>query len=423
MSVMTGVNIALDLLGVVITAIVLGACLEEKKEKELYTKPFLAMLITLIAVLLLNAVEWMCDGRGQLRLVRLAIHTLAEIGGYAMLALFIQYLRAQLPRYRRGMTVCSVVAWVLFGVTTVAELANLYFGFNITVNEAGYLVQGPLLWTTRLYPTVVLLGCMLTVTIYPELKFRYRILFLLCPLFSWVGLLVDYAYPAWSLTYMGALVGMMLLYTNHYLQKRRTISEQRTALMVSQINPHFMYNTLTTIASLCEMDPKSAKELTIEFSGYLRGNLDTLTATHPIPFDQEMKHVECYLKIEKARFRDKLNIVYNLNARGFGVPALTVQPLVENAVRCGLSKKTGGGTLKIQSYDTDTAHVIEIIDDGVGFDPDQPLNDGRTHVGIENVRNRLKDMCGGTLTIKSVVGIGTRATVEIPIKRKRRTGA
>lgn len=167
---------------------------------------------------------------------------------------------------------------------------------------------------------------------------------------------------------------------------------------------------------MCDTAPTQAKYLTIDFSQYLRRNIGTLTSEELIPFDQEMDHVACYLKIEKARFRERLNIIYSIQCKDFKVPPLTVQPIVENAIKHGVTKKAEGGTVKISTYDNGTHYVIEIIDDGAGFDTEAV----ETHVGLENVRSRLAAMCKGDLTVKSTEGIGTRVTIEIPKKKGKR---
>jgi sensor histidine kinase YesM len=187
--------------------------------------------------------------------------------------------------------------------------------------------------------------------------------------------------------------------------------------MLSQINPHFVYNTLSTIASMCDISPKQAKYLTIDFSKYLRRNISSLTSEELITFEQEMEHVDCYLKIEKARFGDRLNVIYSMHCKDFRIPPLTVQPLVENAIKHGITKKANGGTVKISTFEEKRNHVIEIIDDGVGFDA--TVNE--MHVGIKNVQNRLTDMCKGTVTVKSTLGVGTRVTIEIPKKKGKRS--
>jgi sensor histidine kinase YesM len=124
--------------------------------------------------------------------------------------------------------------------------------------------------------------------------------------------------------------------------------------------------------------------------------------------------VKTYLEIEKIRFEDTLEIEYDVKCSGFSLPVLTVQPIVENAVKHGTSKKRGGGKVTISTDENKESYIIEIADTGCGFDPTKPKNDGKRHVGIENVRQRLFNMCGGTLSIESEVGKGTLATIIIP---------
>ncbi len=190
--------------------------------------------------------------------------------------------------------------------------------------------------------------------------------------------------------------------------------QNRISIMLSQIQPHFLYNSLTAISRLCDKDPKKAKQATIEFSTYLRGNLNSLKEKGVIPFEKELEHIKTYLSLEKMRFEDELNIVYDIKIMDFFVPSLTIQPVVENAVKHGVGKKEDGGTVKITTKEEDNEYIIVVEDDGIGFDVNEKKNDGKTHVGIENVRSRLKAQCNGSLDIKSKEGIGTIATISIP---------
>ena len=157
--------------------------------------------------------------------------------------------------------------------------------------------------------------------------------------------------------------------------------------MVSQIQPHFMYNALSSIAMMCTIDPETAQEAIVQFSDYIRGNMDSLKKTAPVPFDTELEHLKKYLYIEKLRFGKKLNIVYDIQADGFELPQLSIQPLVENAVKHGVGMKKKGGTVTIATKETETGFEVIISDDGVGFDPTAPRKeDGRSHVGMENTK-------------------------------------
>ena len=200
-----------------------------------------------------------------------------------------------------------------------------------------------------------------------------------------------------------------------YQQMQKELYEAKVSVMVSQIQPNFMYNALTSIAMMCQIDPDTAQEATVTFAKYLRGNMDSLKQTNPIPFEQELEHLKKYLYIEKLRFGKKLNIVYDIGTTDFVLPQLSIQPLVENAVKHGVGMKKKGGTVTIATRETDNAYEVIISDDGVGFDPTaEKKDDGRSHIGMENTQRRLKDMCGGEVVINSKIGEGTVATVILP---------
>ena len=200
-----------------------------------------------------------------------------------------------------------------------------------------------------------------------------------------------------------------------YQQMQKELYEAKVSVMVSQIQPHFMYNALSSIAMLCKINPDTAYQATITFSDYLRGNMDSLKQTAPVPFSKELEHLKKYLYIEELRFGKKLNIEYDITTTDFVLPLLSIQPLVENAVKHGVGMKKKGGTVTIATRETDDAYEVIISDDGVGFDTEAPKkDDGRSHVGMENTRRRIKEMCGGEVIITSTVGEGTVATVILP---------
>ena len=142
--------------------------------------------------------------------------------------------------------------------------------------------------------------------------------------------------------------------------------------------------------------------------------MNSLKEQAPVPFESELRHLETYLSLEKMRFGDELNIEYDIEATDFLIPSLTVQPLVENAVKHGVGMKEDGGTVTIATKEFNDRYEVIVSDDGVGFDTAKKPNDGRTHIGMENVRNRLKTMCNAVLNIESTVGKGTVATITIP---------
>ncbi len=190
------------------------------------------------------------------------------------------------------------------------------------------------------------------------------------------------------------------------------LAETRISTMMSQIRPHFIYNTLGSIEQLCKLDPPKAGELVHNFSKYLRGNFGELDNPKPILMSQEMEHVHYYINIENMRFPD-MTFTFERNSDDFHIPALTIQPVVENAIKHGLMKLPRGGTIRVSTYETDTAYCVSVEDDGAGFDV-STLFDDRKHVGLRNIRERLKVMVNGTLSIESTLGVGTKVLITIP---------
>ncbi len=196
--------------------------------------------------------------------------------------------------------------------------------------------------------------------------------------------------------------------------QERELIDARISIMLSQIRPHFLYNTLTSIAMLCKKDSLKAEEAILDFSRYLRVNMDSLTETKMISFEKELNHVEVYLKLEKMRYQEDLTVIYNIKVNSFLLPAITVQPIVENAVRYGVGKKEDGGTITISTEENNNEYLIIISDDGAGFDQNMLLTDERSHIGINSVKQRLLTQCGGSLSIKSEIDVGTTVTISIP---------
>ncbi len=195
---------------------------------------------------------------------------------------------------------------------------------------------------------------------------------------------------------------------------KNELLQNKIAMMLSQIGPHFLFNSLEVIISLCDTEPQIAKQSAKIFARYLRYNLDALTQNELIPMEKELEHIKQFAYLQIMRFGNLIKMEYDLKVKNFFVPTLTIEPLVENAINHGIIERENGGTITISSIETENSYVIHIVDDGVGFDVNLLPNDNRTHIGIENVRKRLKAQCEGCLLIESTVGVGTTATVTIP---------
>ena len=320
-------------------------------------------------------------------------------------------------RVRCGYAIC-VLGMLL---VVVSQFTDLYYSFdaqNFYHRNSGYIIS------------MIIPMCAMLLDVGTLIRYRRNVSReMLVAMISYevlvlAAVIVQSFYYGISLINLAVAVSMILIFVSAMVEQNRELANKqeeaanlRVELMLSQIKPHFIYNALTVIQRLCVKDPKMAQETVEEFATYLRGNLESLDRKTPIYFQKELEHVQCYLAIEKKRFGDRVNVVYDIQEKDFLLPALTLQPLVENAVKHGLCKKEDGGTVQIRTERKQDNIYITVADDGVGYDSVAVEKDGRTHVGISNVRSRLQSMCGGTLEIESISGKGTLVVITLPQKK------
>ena len=200
------------------------------------------------------------------------------------------------------------------------------------------------------------------------------------------------------------------------LVRENELTQSKLNTTILQANPHFIYNTLGSIEYFCDTDPKAAKKMLDDFTKYLRSNSANLTNRPLIPFREELENLNAYLRIEMVRFPN-LIVEYDIDAEDFSIPCLSIQPLVENAIKHGIGKRdVAEGTVIVRTAETPDSWQVSIIDDGVGYSGTP--QDGRAHIGIENVRQRLAFLCGGKLTVTGTEGQGTVAEIRIPKERE-----
>jgi two-component system LytT family sensor kinase len=203
----------------------------------------------------------------------------------------------------------------------------------------------------------------------------------------------------------------------HRLQEQeKLLLAAKIEALKSQINPHFLFNTLTSISSLIRSQPETARTLINKLSGLLRRLLRS--QEHFVTLREELESIDEYLDIEVVRFGPKLRVRKEIAPETVDVvvPSMILQPLVENSIKHGLSRKVGAGTITIRSWRDHARLMIEVEDDGMGFlleRLEQPMASG---IGLANVRERLRVIYGATyqLTLASEPGKGTCARIEIP---------
>jgi two-component system LytT family sensor kinase len=201
------------------------------------------------------------------------------------------------------------------------------------------------------------------------------------------------------------------------VEQEKALLQARMDALISQINPHFLFNTLNTISSLIRFDPDTARTVLLKLSNILRRRLKS--QVHFSPLRQELEFIDDYLDIEVVRFGpDKLHIHKEIDPATLDMvmPSMILQPLVENALRHGIAPKIEGGTITLRSRRGNGRLAVEVVDDGVGISELRYTAASSSGIGISNVRERLKVVYGEDffLKIDSQPGKGTAIRFDIP---------
>jgi hypothetical protein len=227
-----------------------------------------------------------------------------------------------------------------------------------------------------------------------------------------VDMMVVFGIALCALTMFGFIISDNM---EQYMRQQREIAHQRSSVMVLQMRPHFIYNTMMGIYYLCDQDPAKAKQVTLDFTSYLRKNFTAIASEEMIPFNDELEHTRAYLAVEQAQFEDSLFVSFDTPHTMFRVPPLTLQPIVENAVKHGMNESCDPIHISVVTRQTDLSSEIIVNDDGPGF---KPTDDDEPHIALNNIRQRLELMCGGRLEVAPREGGGTSVKVTIPIPDK-----
>lgn len=420
---MRQINIVLDLYSIAVSLILILYLLVKGKWQGRLNLYFTLMCVFNLGMLLGDLTNWTCEGLTQPWFpFVLRAGTVVYFGCSAPLLLvfagyIIEYLthRITVPRW------VWYLVCVLTGIQLSLSVLSVWTGSYFTFTENNNYVRGNYFWLSQFIPFLIYIVNVMMIVRYRDYMQKKDVSFLL---FYVVVLFIAEAIQMTNygiaLMNTGTTLVLLLVFINIQLElelvigrQEAELAESRIDIMLSQIQPHFLYNTLTTIRQLCDSEPMAAKEALRDFSHFLRANMSSLTNKAPIPFAQELSHVEHYLNLEKQRFRERLCVVYDIQTKDFKIPPLTLQPIVENAVRHGIMMREEGGTVTIRTSETASAYIVTVYDDGIGFDAATALLSDGSQVGLANVENRLRMMCGGTLEIKSVPGAGTTVTLSI----------
>lgn len=422
---MIELNIGLLVFAILVTFFILLGCVGYKSRNLSYMRNFVWIVCMNLVMLIGECGLWIMKlGFKNVWLTKL--FGFFSYGGGTIMALFYLFCILSFVEERGAPDVSYRSAYlmrIVCGCYLVLVFLSMFNGMLFQVDAHGNLTDGPYYWIAWLIDPMILLIEILVVVHYRKNLSRFGTIVMLN--FGLVSLLtmglqsIWYPVPELLACTLALLLMFMLFYwemAKNLVENERELMQSQMSLAISQIQPHFLYNTLSTIAELCRKDSAMAEVVTNRFALYLRGNLEHMGDSFPVEFSKELKHVQTYLWIEKIRFQEELQVVYDTQTEDFIIPALTVQPLVENAVKHGMMGSENVCTITIRTKCVERGYQVIIEDDGCGFDPEQVKNDGRKHIGIESVRSRLKFMVGGTLTVKSAIGKGTTVIIEIPGK-------
>ena len=309
-----------------------------------------------------------------------------------------------------------MVLWAIYSVLVIGS--PFIRGFSKLTPDGQY-ARGPL-YPLLILPLTLLMLCNLAGTIMRRgrLSRKAWLSFLIAELpmaaaltvhlFTDVYPLIDICIVLSALSMYGIILSDQI---EQDLRHQQEIANQRASIMVLQMRPHYIYNTMTSIYCLCNQDPERARQVILDFTTYLRKNFTAIASSEPIPFSAELEHVRAYLAVEQAQYDDSLSVEYDTPHIRFRVPPLTLQPIVENAVKHGRDPYAGVFHLLIRTRKTATGSEIIIADNGRGF---APSDDSEPHIALKNIRQRLEMMCRGSLAITRADGGGTIVTVTIP---------
>ncbi len=312
------------------------------------------------------------------------------------------------------------IALVLMTAEAAMLLLNYATGYAFYLVGMGY-VNTVFIWTLIIPTVLMTLMCACLPLCHPG-NLRHRVVLLICILIPLVTGVLAMPLHIPSFTTLSILLVALVIYGEIYmdrgiriLKNEAALTEHRVAAMVSRIEPNLLDEALTGIMNM-EGNPPETIQAINEFKSYLEENISTISETDPIPFTTELQHVKTYVKLEKLRFKDKVNVVFVTPHTDFMIPPMTLQMIVENAIKHGITQKEDGGTVTVSTSELEGFHRITVSDDGVGFDTEAPMDPSRNHIGMANVTARLRDMMDGTFEVKSKIGAGTTAIVLIPKK-------
>lgn len=387
------------------------------------------MLVLLCAALLMvsDGLAWLYRGNTSeagYYIVRIA-NFASFFFGFLIMPLATQYVSHLIYIRSDGFKLYwEIYEWGIFITGAVLLILNLFVPFIYTFDATNTYQRLPyFFWVPG---AIAFVGALLTLSVaiaYHKYMMKLEnaaiISFLSLPIIAIVLQIVFYGVSFTNIAVVISTVILFVSYESYFAQylvdKEKQVNEDKLRMVNRQMHPHFVFNSLALIRHQCLTDPEEAAETINEFSAYLRSTTDLLTESECIAFEREMDIVRHYLNIHEKRFDKHLNIQYDIGDTEFDVPPFSVQTLVENALHHGINDgQLENGCITISTKKNKKKHIVIIEDNGNGFDTAVLEKEDNRHVGINNTKERIAVMCGGTMNIESAPGKGTKITIVIP---------
>ncbi len=426
MSLLQYINFSIELWGALFCLVALASVLITQGFDKKSSRMIANLMIASALLMISDSLAWMFRGHATeagYYIVRISNYC-AFFFGLLIMPLVAEYV-SHLIYKGSGISglFWEYIEWFLFIFGAVVLTVNIFHPFIYTFDDGNTyyrLTFGFLPGLLAFIGIVATLGVVLEYLKYLQKYEKFAVVtFLLLPLAAVVlqtfryG--ISYANIALVISALILFFSYIADYSRYVATREKILTEERLRLVNQQIQPHFIFNTLSVIRHLCLSAPEEAAQAINEFSGYMRSCTDFLNETECIDAERELELVKHYIFLEQKRFGTSISVEYSIEDTDFLVPPFAIQTSVENAIKHGLrSSVIENGKIKISTYKDGEDHVVEIEDNGAGFDTAILKNESKFHVGIRNTQERLKLMCGGDLRIESEPGEGTKVTMTIP---------
>ena len=393
-------NISFDVFGMIICTIIHLTMFLDKRN-EISMPYFMCILLLEVMLLFWDIIGWLIDGKPSMYLLNNALNYYLYGSVLLIIAAYWLYLREMYREHPREMKAMTKIAWITLAAGMALIVSNVFTGALFTIDpDTSVYTRSDTFYLSSAAPVVMIL-----VSITAIVKFegdpRRKIVLLTYILIPLAAMFVQLFTYGSSLQYFAMMFSVVLMYVNIHLGRSTELinneikmSKQRASVMVSQIQPHFLYNALTAIMNI-KGNPPETRDAIADFGHYLRKNLDSISQNHPIPLERELDHVETYLTLRQLKYGDRIHVRMELDDQGFFIPPYTVKIILESAIEYNVVHGVRDLDIMIRTDSTDRDHVLIISD----LSPSQESLEFVTgsNDDIEILRARVKNMVGGDI--------------------------